>query len=110
MPGIDQSRVNALHGLDDVERIHVHLAERRPIVSKRTVADGRSWNGSEPAVEYGEFQRQFGQHRHLALLEVVHDSLRVAHVFLLIEVALDEALHGSNTAGAGVATKYLKID
>ena len=75
-----------------------------------TIADGGTGDRREPAIEEGVVQRQRSEHRQLVLREVIHDLVRVVHILLLLEIALDETLHAGDVVTVLVTVKQLQID
>ena len=90
--------VDCLVLLAFVEDVHADLAERGAVVREGAVADGWTGNGGEPAIEDGELGREGGKDGQLVGGEVVEDVVRVGGILLLVEVALDEALHSGGAA------------
>ena len=75
------------------------------------VADGGAGDGGEPAVEDGVLRSEGGEDGELVRREVVQDVVRVLGVLLLIEVALDEALHGGGQRCPVLGVvEYLQVD
>ncbi len=92
-----------------VEHAHVDVAERRAVVREGAVAQRRTGNRGEPAIEDGELGRQRGQHRQFVGREVVHDLARVLDVPAHREVALHETLHRRHPRRRRVAVEDLQI-
>src|SRR5581483_6595609 len=73
------------------------------------VANRRPGNRRKPPIEDRELERQCRKDRQLFLREVIHDLLRVLYVPLLIEIALNEALHVGGSIRARVAAENLQV-
>src|SRR5581483_9131370 len=77
---------------------------------ERTVADRGTRYRRKPPVKHGELERERGKHWEVALLEVVHDLLRMPDVFLLMKIAGYEPLHICSSSRSCRPTKNLHID
>ena len=108
--GAHQSVINALERLIDIQQIHVDPPKRRPIVRERPIADRRPGNRRKPAIEHGKLRRQRGQHRQVALLEVIQNLVGMRDVLLLVVITLHKPLHIRHAIRARIATKDLQID
>src|SRR5450631_3122352 len=113
MTSIYETFVDAFVLFVPVEEVHAHLTERRAIVSKGAIAEGRSRYGSEPAVEDRKLGGKRRQDWKLVRGEIVHDEMRMSQVVFNIRIALDETLHVRRPVGvlrSRDAAEYLQIN